>query len=313
MKLSKLLLPILLFFIVERGFPQDRLRYFVIDSTIQKGLKFNHLKCADNRYQVELFNVFDLKNKELLTLFTALPDHKTRKPEWKEIKLDSISNKIVSIDTLTKQFEKNLSAFINSRGEKAGWGFKDNFIKPIIRLGNKFYTPISQTLMEHFILTPHQDDKLNLTDIFPNLNQFFEININAPIFPLAKFEQIYMKQLKHPSFNSAYDTFDRFNTHYLYNSNILIRDNDTQIMGKKAYKFWTLGSWTIDGDNSQRGIDRFTYIPGIGIISGAYSYFYWYENGGKIRTLPASELVDRYLKDIQLMPYEINGNKIPVK
>ena len=44
-------------------------------------------------------------------------------------------------------------------------------------------------------------------------------------------------------------------------------------MGKKAYKFWTLGSWTIDGDNSQRGIDRFTYMPEIGIISGAYSYF----------------------------------------
>jgi len=287
---------------------QQSSRYFLIDDTKQREFIFNHIKCRDITYQAELFNIFYKDDSNHFTLFSALPDMVKKVTQWKEISLDTIKNNLISTNSLKKQFNEGLIQYINTNGsDQARAAFKSEWIKPIIKINNKYYTPITPTLMEHFQISENNTPFNYLNNIFPNLNQFFEINTDAVIFPLAKFEAFYQDKFKHPSFNSHYDTYDGFNTHYVYNKPIIIRGNNVQIGEKMAYSYWTLASWSIDGKNIERGIDRFNYIPGLGIVSGAFSYHFWWDNKGKINTPPASVLVNNYLENVQLMPYEINS------
>lgn len=43
----------------------------------------------------------------------------------------------------------------------------------------------------------------------------------------------------------------------------------------KSYQFWTFNDWIVmDGYNYQRGIDRFVYIPKLGIVGGSYDFYF---------------------------------------
>lgn len=284
---------------------QNVTRYFLLDSSQQKNLRFNHIKCADDMYKAELFNVFYGADTTCFTLFTALPDYRTKQPEWKEVSLDSIKSKLIPVDSLRKQLGKAHRKYIINRGNiDKGAELKSEYRKPIVKIGNKYFSPSSPTIMEHFILVKYDKPSNYIHNIFPNLNQFFEINTDAPIFPLAKFEDIYLKKFKKPSFNSGGESA-RYNEHYLYNLPILLRNENAQIMGKRAYMYWTLASWMIDGRGEERGIDRFAYIPKIGIVSGAFTYYFY----SRSRYFD-ERLKKGYLEDIQMMPYEINGKPV---
>ncbi len=317
MRLKKtILLALTTVLVGTNSFAQSLTRYFLLDNTQQKNLKFNHVKCADPIYKAELFNVFygldsstsAVNDTEIFTLFTALPDYLSKKPEWKEIKLDTIGRKLISLDSLRKQFRRSYTKFKNSKGNwNDGATLKSEHIKPVVRIGSKYYSPTSPTIMEHFAVVKITNSMDYINNVFPNLNQFFEINTDAPVFPLTKFENIYKEKFKHYSFNS-HEGSDRYNTNYAYNSPVLIRGNNVQIAGKTAYKYWTLASWTIDGRNAERGIDRFAYIPGLGIVSGAYSYYFWAESDNG-----SARFLKNYLNDTQLEPYEINGKVVEKK
>ncbi|MCY1540663.1 hypothetical protein D9M68_763160 [compost metagenome] len=222
----------------------------------------------------------------------------------------------MSIDTLKKEFTEAFKKFFKTQGVEGGYKFKSTFVHPIVKIGNAYYSPSTPVLMEHFLLNMATSSTEYIANVFPNLSQFFEINTVAPIFPLAKFEDIYLKKFGHPSFNSLYDLIgDRFNSHYVYDKPILLRDENTKIDGKTAYKYWTLASWPIDGYNSERGVDRFAYIPEYGIVSGAYSLYFWAEylfgrQAPRLTKERKEQLIQNYLKDVQLMPYEINGKPV---
>ncbi|KQB99365.1 hypothetical protein [Pedobacter sp. Hv1] len=297
---------------------QSKIAYFLLEKGKEKGFRFNHIKCADGNYKAELFNVFFDADTNMFTLFTALPDLGYREPKWQEVKLDTIRHKLIAPDTVYNQYRAagtrfGLSYFRSgiNRDLEASL-MKSESIKPIIKRDGKYYTPLSPTLMEHFLLVKIQADnsEMHVINMFPNLSQFFEINVDVPIFPLKKFEEEYTKRFNHPSFNAG-DGPDFYNAYYAYNQPILLRDKSIMINGETAYKFWTLASWKIDGKNNERGIDRFAYIPGTGIVSGAFSYHFRYNNKGQINTPPRDLLLANYLADIQLMPYEIDGK--PVK
>lgn len=48
-----------------------------------------------------------------------------------------------------------------------------------------------------------------------------------------------------------------------------------EIKGEKIYRFWTFEDWSDEkGINSHRGIDRFAYIEGKGIVGGSYDFYF---------------------------------------
>ncbi|KQC01347.1 hypothetical protein [Pedobacter sp. Hv1] len=318
MKRGVIALMLLVFATVTELNAQSKAIYFLLEKGQEKGFRFNHVKCADGNYKAELFNVFFGADTNMITLFTALPDMGYRVPKWQEIKLDTIKHKLITPDTLYKQYYTAIDRFAQSfymKGidrETEASKFKREDIKPIIKIEGKYYTPSSPTLMEYFGLQKIDPSKSEwyIFNVFPNQSQIFEINIEIPVFSLKKFEEEYQKRFNHPSFNSGSGP-DYYNWHYAYNQPILLRNNSIMINGETAYKFWTLASWMIDGKNNERGIDRFAYIPGTGIVSGAFTYHFRYSNKGQINTAPEDLLLANYLADIQLMPYEIDGK--PVK
>lgn len=47
------------------------------------------------------------------------------------------------------------------------------------------------------------------------------------------------------------------------------------IKGEKAYKFWTAGFMNVShGPDFSRGIDRFIYMPSMGIVGGSYDFYF---------------------------------------
>ena len=70
-----------------------------------------------------------------------------------------------------------------------------------------------------------------------------------------------------------------------------------------AYKFWQFSDWRVaDGTNSRRGIDRFLYIPELGIVGGSFDF--WFNALG----ISSKEIMKNYLSEDVILPVSINNH-----
>ncbi|MET3503061.1 hypothetical protein ABIC45_004698 [Mucilaginibacter rubeus] len=108
----------------------------------------------------------------------------------------------------------------------------------------------------------------------------FRLNLNAKMRSTAEYESAYYRA--NGAFSSNYNKYDSETSLGVEGGPMLNLSYIISDKGKKAYKFWLLDSWIQDGVSYYRGMDRFVFEPGIGIIGAAYEFFmrdlstYWY-------------------------------------
>ena len=265
-----------------------QLKYFIIpDQTDDYTL--NHYKLSTSglygvNETIELFNVtFNIhpgdtskagsKKEENLALFSVLPDLKG-KETWKEVSLDTLQTSILSFGKIRQLFDKSsMSNFVEKYGDTTKYL---NDYKLIVRKGDKFYVP-KVCLLQFYAIR-------NRPEIFAN--PFGTINIELDPISILEFEKRFKKSYPKQLFplyemaESRYGkgAFDRIRDRREYLSKT-IKLKDSSL----AYQFWTFTDWHVHFHDFEidRGIDRFVYLPGKGIIGGSFD-FYFYFNRKKL-------------------------------
>lgn len=175
---------------------------------------------------------------------------------WKKINFDDIKNNIITISDIN---------YITSEWEIANTPDKKTFSYSLVkRVGNDYY--VSKNCLTEFF---------TIADVkSPLIAPYGTINISEPKTTIREIKEIFKNRF--PNFPFPLDVNNigmryldvSFSLHNYFSKEYIIK-------GNKAYQFWTLdGWWYTDGLNEQRGIDRFVYIPGKGIVGGSYDFYF---------------------------------------
>ncbi|WP_407480703.1 hypothetical protein [Elizabethkingia meningoseptica] len=211
---------------------------------------------------IEIYNVFISPKKVLLV--TILPDLEG-KDNWKKMHSDIVTKEIYN----QKQIN-DLIYGMNPRDKEFGYE------KIIKKVNGEYYTSVV-SLIEIFNIGNYP---------YPLISEYGTINIadhKANIKEMAKvYNDLYTKKDQKLFFpmdireteHIKYDNMD-----YLFRNYF---SKEYKVGKENAYQFWTFdGWWIVDGYNYQRGIDRFVYIPGKGIVGGSYDFYFTYIPGKK--------------------------------
>ncbi len=208
--------------------------------------------------RVELFNLMPLSeyNKSDLIVFSVLPNF-SGKESWTS--LDSISYREVSFGELLRLKDKSLS---------------------IVHVA-----PYFSRYLNDIKLGVRKDGQVKVADMC--LLQFFAIrsypeNLNRPFgtidtgqrtLTIREFEQEYKRSYPKDHFPMIPGALS-INFEPLRMKREFLSRKFT-IKNEQAYQFWTFYDWsTRDGYETERGIDRFVYIPGKGIVGGSYDFYF---------------------------------------
>ncbi|MCL1665667.1 hypothetical protein M2T78_15480 [Elizabethkingia ursingii] len=201
-----------------------------------------------------------------ILLITALPDLKGQN-DWVKVKYDSIKDKIV-----TSPKVKNIS-FKNSTNSNEEYVMKTLRYGIVKKIGNDYFIPY-HCITEYFRIRTYEYP-LTTSNVIININEkpvtikemsnFYKINFSRDKDPFPL-------DMSNPVFELV--GIDSDLVRYYHSKNYKIKNED-------AYQFWTMNAWLVrDGYNTQRGIDRFVYIPKKGIIGGSYDFYFRFNNGG---------------------------------
>ena len=208
-----------------------------------------------------------------LVLLSVLPDLETNS-DWTEINIDSLKSDIITDSNLKRLFNLNtFSEFDQKYGAKTKYFDEYQVIK---KRGNKYFTS-KHCLIQFFAIR-------NRPSVFQNI--FGTINIEQEPISIIEMEQLFKK--RYPQ--SKFPVYTIGDTPYDYNSFDFLRDRKeylSKVIKLKnrdvAYQFWTYTDWHEYSQNYEfeRGIDRFVYVPGKGIVGGSFD-FYFYFNRKKL-------------------------------
>lgn len=260
---------ILLMFLSFSSF--GKIRYFVIDSSgnnskiivNQFTLDCSHLYAIDKK--VELINVLSdttnirmtdpLWGHNILILFTILPSFDKNDSLWEEIDSDINKYDLISYEELIVLGKNTLSDPLNPLFPR------ENF-NVIIKRKNKYFK--SKKAFIQFFHLQNLPRELN--------TPIGTININQSIFSIKDAKQVFSPYVGLRNIFSSFDTYDiispgieRFYLSKIYN-----------LKSHKVYQFWTLTSWRKIHDDLSwyRGVDRFAYIPRLGIVGASIDFFF---------------------------------------
>jgi len=268
-----------------------KVKYLIMPDHAQEGYTIDRYRLSTEKLYgvnktVELFTLtFSNSNKLIdrdkltsntdlnLILLSVLPDL-TGNNDWIEIDIDSIKNNIIVPSYLKRLFNLNtLSEFDKTYGAKTKYFDEYQIIQ---KIGSKYYAS-KHCLIQFFAIR-------NRPSIFQDV--FGTINIEQDPLTITQMEGIFKKRYPHEDFppytigNTPYDypTFDYLRDRKEYLSKVIKFNN-----GILGYQFWTFTDWhTHDHEfEVDRGIDRFVYVPGRGIIGGSFD-FYFYFNRKKL-------------------------------
>ncbi len=260
-------------------------KYILLPDQPQDCILDNYKLSTDNLYgikkSVELFSLTFIdgiaidrnkldQHKDLnLILIAVLPDLEGNR-DWTEIHLDSIKNDTIPHQYLKRLFGANTYAdFDKTYGVKTKYFDEYQIIR---KIGTKYFSS-KHCLIQFFAIR-------NRPAIFQNV--YGTINIEQEPLKITEMEAIFKKRYPHEEFpaytigNTPYDypTFDYLRDRREYLSKVIKFKN-----GAMGYQFWTYTDWhTHDHElEVDRGIDRFVYVPGNGIVGGSFDfYFYFY-------------------------------------
>lgn len=241
--------------------------YFLLDS-LKKDFKVNEYvlntrDIYDINKDINIYNVFISENKILL--LSVLPDldekilprMNEKGQNWEAIGYEKIKNNFFSknkIQNMLQEWQLN-----NSPENKT---LKYKLVK---KEGETYY--VSKVCLTEFF---------NITDLkFPLISSYGTINISEPKISIKQMQEVFKKQIPNEKF-----IMDVRNNNFLRKTDVPYSfrnylSKEYNVKGNKAYQFWTFDGWWIqDGYNEHRGIDRFLYIQGKGIVGGSYDFYF---------------------------------------
>lgn len=204
--------------------------------------------------KIEIYNVPMWKG-EFLLLLSVLPSF-TENDNWSKINYDSFKGKIVALSQIrnyTKSIYNSHSIdFENINTLNFGL---------IKKVGGDYY-------LSNICLA----ERFNVRNFpFPLMTGYKTINIGNPIITICDFQKQLPSQYLTPM-NPEEKIFIMLDRNMLENQYL----SKKSIIGKDtAYQFWTFTDWSVsDGWNKHRGVDRFIYVPGKGIVGGSYDFWF---------------------------------------
>ncbi len=267
---------------------QGQTKYFVVDDTelnkavhlqqytlptkalygIEKEVKiFNFIYPYNTGYQSK--DVLAEKKDYNLILFSILPDLQDR-GDWQEVVLDSIQKNIVSLGFLKQLFELNtMSIFDKKYGEK---NMYFNEYKIVQKKGSKYFAA-NNCLLQFYAV---RNRPLVFSAVFGTISTQW-----TPL-PVLTFEKIFRETFPKSEFPlyrigdspySYHSGFDRLRDRREYLSKSWRLPN-----GQTLYQFWTYTDWHVHLHEYEfnRGIDRFVYLPGKGIVGGSFDFYFYF-------------------------------------
>jgi len=209
------------------------------------------------------------QHKDLnLILIAVLPDLEGSR-DWIEISPDSVKNDTIPYQYLRRLFRSNTySDFDKTYGAKTKYFDEYQIIR---KIGTKYYVS-KHCLIQFFAIR-------NRPAIFQNI--FGTINIEQDPITITEMEPIFKKRYPQSIFPVytigdtpySYSSFDFLRERKEYLSKVIkLKNNDL------AYQFWTYTNWHAHAHEYEidRGIDRFVYLPGKGIIGGSFDFYFYF-------------------------------------
>lgn len=241
-------------------------KYLLLDSLKHSFDVERYTLRMDSLYRVastvELFNII-LPEQEGLILISVLPPNLNDKGLWTKINIENIaSDDFIKPADYNKYFKRPFAHYLK---------LEPRIDILIVKKEKDGYYLANFCFTQYFGLANH-------SSVFNTPNNV--INIGQSILSIRDMEKIYKKDFPEQPY---------IMTEYFYNQNVSAMVpfgtneqymrmylSDIFTIGKeKAYKFWTYASWNIvDGWNYPRGIDRFVYIPGKGIVGGSFDFYF---------------------------------------
>lgn len=222
-------------------------------------------------FDIELYNIIPKIPEKLMTfnkgteiiLFSVLPDIKTGQL-WEETSLESIAKERVSFRELNDLKEYILGMRFD-KGIPAKTKFFNEYKLAVFREG-KYYVA-KRCLLQFFAIRNRP---------FPFSNIYGTINVQQPFFSVKDMYHLYMNQYGGLSDFPLESYLSRGNFDYL-RDRMEYQSKKIRIGEFEAYQYWTYTDWHENiGYESERGIDRFVYVPDKGIVGGSFDFYFYF-------------------------------------
>lgn len=204
---------------------------------------------------IEVYNFF-ITPKTIL-LVSILPNIEM-KENWEKINKDETKDKLKN--------EKQLRTWVQNFSLK---NKEFNFRKIVKNINNENFVSYA-SLIEKFDIGNYP---------FPLISDYGVINIVEKKVTIKKMYSFYNKFYTNFDKKEIFpldirntEKFEINNYKHIYRYYL---SKEIKIKGNRGYQFWLFDHWrVIDGYNYHRGIDRFIYIPNLGIVGGSYDFYF---------------------------------------
>ncbi|RQO71657.1 hypothetical protein DBR43_10420 [Pedobacter sp. KBW06] len=264
-------------------------KYFVLDldskdyKVVDISLHAN--KAYGKSIDIELYNL--RYDKNTLILFSILPT--VSKENWSAVNVKDLKAQIIDFRQLKLLFEDGFKMFLNSSGYDSDHLKRQDIIL-IIKKGDKYFRS-ENCITEYFKM-------IEQPVLFPNLMGNIYINTKSPDLSVKAFETRHKEIYKDFSVN-AITSKNQTGSSSLkrpLERPLTFFSGSLEILGYKCYKFWQFTDWRVaDGLNLRRGIDRFLYVPELGIIGGSFDS--WFEP-----MVSQTVIFDHYMNEVLIIP-----------
>lgn len=252
-------------------------------------INLNTTKVYNKNLEITLYNLKYDQNS--LILFSVLPTK--NRQSWRKIEFQGFQSQLMTVNELKETLQAGFEIYKNSGGYNDEH-IKREDIRLIIKKNNKYFVS-ENCITEYFKI-------ITQPLLFPNLMGNAFINIKAPTISVKEFEDKYKAIYKRYSPNSLLSTKLLGSTalHRPLEKPLLFISASFRLFGYEAYKFWQFTDWpVVDGNNFKRGIDRFVFIPEIGIVGGSFDAWFLTDKS-------MSSMLDNYMDEVVILPNSIN-------
>src|SRR5690554_6805982 len=233
-------------------------------------------------HTIEMYNVW---HNIGLVLISVLPDF-SQDRLWEKIDTSTVSNQTLSY----RDFGRTIrDKYFVLGSEKKTMGYS------LVKQEDGDFYACKNCLLEYF----------NIRDYPPEFHPTYgTINIGQSKLTIREMEEAYKRRYPHSTF--PLDVRARPLPHM--GDQLLLRreylSKELEINGEKAYQFWTFIDWNVsDYLNTQRGIDRFIYLPGKGIVGGSYDFYFAFVR--TLRTISYDEMWENILEEKVMLAEEL--------
>jgi hypothetical protein len=245
--------------------PATKPAHVIINKVVLK--KSLYTKPEQTDLTIDVYNV--LFNKNELAVFSVMPSLFVKSPAWKKINIINIKSEIITLSNLRDTMRKKFEAYpVKDRGIVDPLKYYNYIL--IIKKADGYYLNTTDCITEFFEITKDNDK------LAP-----FKIDTGAKMISISEYESGYRR--KHAEYSSNFTSSENsyFNDDVkeraIFNLSYIFKDK-----GQSVYKFWLLDQWILHNSNFRRGMDRFVFKPGVGIIGASYDFYmnkiisYWY-------------------------------------